>query len=124
MIAGLCVTMTLLVAGAAAGELPSPADDATATGGVAADLRSPADDAAITADGPDTDVAREVVADLLRDHGLSEEQVQQRLAALSDEDVLQLSQHSDQIQEGGAPPNYIWLLLGALLVVVILTTLF
>ena len=91
---------------------------------VAADVPAPADDGAITADGSDTDAARQVVADLLRDHGLSEEQVQQRLAELSDEDVLQLSQHASQIQEGGAPPNYIWILLGALLVVVILTTLF
>jgi membrane-bound lytic murein transglycosylase B len=91
---------------------------------VAADVPAPADDGAITADGSDTDAARQVVADLLRDHGLSEAQVQQRLTELSDEDVLQLSQHANQIQEGGAPPNYIWILLGALLVVVILTTLF
>lgn len=91
---------------------------------VAADVPAPADDDLITADGPDADAARQVVADLLRDHGLNEEQVQQRLAELSDEDVLQLSQHANQVQEGGAPPDYIWILLGALLVVVILTTLF
>ena len=96
----------------------------TAVGPAAADVPSPAADTAIAGDQPDVEAAREVVAGLLRDHGLTNEQVEQRLAALSDEDVLQLSQHADQIQEGGAPPNYIWILLGALIVVVILATIF
>ena len=39
-------------------------------------------------------------------------------------DGRRLIDHADQIQEGGAPPDYIWLLIGALLVVVILATIF
>ena len=96
-----------------------------AAGGTsAADLPSPADDPAVTSAATDIDAAREVVAELLRDHDLTEDQIQQRLANLSDEDVLQLSQHANQIQEGGAPPNYIWILLGVLIAVTILATVF
>jgi len=125
LVAVLFVTMALLVAGgSAAAELPSPTDDAATTAGVVADTPSPAEDATMTAGGYEIVAARAIVAALLRDHGLTEEQVQQRLAALSDEDVLQLSRHADQLQEGGAPPNYIWILLGALIVVVILTKIF
>ncbi len=67
----------------------------------------------------DIATARQMVADGLRSHGLSEQEVQQRLDRLTDQDLQQLSQHVAQIQEGGAPPNYIWTLLGVFLVVAI-----
>jgi len=92
-----------------------------AGGPVAAGVPSPADTQAVPAGHLDPVAARAVVANLLRAHGLSDDQVQQRLADLSDEDVVQLSQHADQIQEGGGPPEYIWILLGIFLAVAILT---
>lgn len=123
-IAVLFVTMMLLVAAGGAADVSTPSDDAATTAGIVADVPAPADDAAATANAYEIVAARAIVAALLRDHGLTEQQVQERLAALSDEDVLQLSRHADQIQEGGGPPNYIWILLGALIVVVILTKIF
>lgn len=95
---------------------------ATAASIAAAGLPSPSRDTAVTSDDQGVEAARAVVAELLRDHGLTEYEVQERLAALTDEDVLQLSQHAKQIQEGGSVPNYIWILLAVLIGVTILAT--
>ncbi len=68
--------------------------------------------------------ARATVAGLLAQHGLSSEQVDQRLNQLTDEDLVYLAQHQAQLQEGGEePPDYIWALLGVFLVVAIVATL-
>jgi hypothetical protein len=88
----------------------------------AGDVPTYSGDDAVAAPDPGAEAARAIVADLLRDHGLTEDQVQERLAALTDEDVLQLSRHVEQIQEGGAVPNYIWILLAVLIGVTILAT--
>jgi hypothetical protein len=88
----------------------------------AGDVPAYSADDAVAATDPGAEAARAVVADLLRDRGLTEDQVQERLAALTDEDVLQLSRHVEQIQEGGAVPNYIWILLAVLIGVTILAT--
>jgi hypothetical protein len=68
--------------------------------------------------------ARATVAGLLTQHGLSSEQVDQRLSQLTDEDLVYLAQHQAELQEGGEEPlDYIWALLGVFLVVAIVATL-
>jgi hypothetical protein len=68
--------------------------------------------------------ARATVAGLLAQHGLSPEQVDERLSQLTDEDLVYLAQHQAQLQEGGEePPDYIWALLGVFLVVAIVAAL-
>jgi hypothetical protein len=68
--------------------------------------------------------ARATVAGLLAQHGLSNEQVEQRLSQLTDEDLIYFAQHQQQLQEGGeTPPDYIWVLLGVFLVVAIVAAL-
>ncbi|HOC43703.1 MAG TPA: PA2779 family protein [Thermoanaerobaculales bacterium] len=105
---------TLLVLAAAALAAPGlPADDSVST--------LPDALPATAAFDPETVAeARSTVADLLARHGLSPEQVDQRLSELTDEDLIFLAQHRDQVQEGGEqPPDYIWALLGVFLVVAI-----
>jgi len=68
--------------------------------------------------------ARATVARLLAQHGLTGEQAEERLSQLTDEDVVYLVQHQEQLEEGGEhPPDYIWVLLGVFLVVAIVAAL-
>ena len=66
-------------------------------------------------------VARDEVAKALSSRGLAPREVEQRLARLSDEDLRSLAANVDQIQAAGYVPEYIWILLAALIVVIILT---
>jgi len=81
--------------------------------------------------GPDADrakvrdvLARQEVAEALAAHGLRAEEVERRLAQLSPEDLRSLARNVDQVQAAGNVPNYIWILLGILLAVTILATVF
>ena len=69
-------------------------------------------------------VAREDVARALAAHGLTVEQVDGRLARLSNEDLRRLAANLDQVQAAGNVPNYIWILLGIFLAVSILVMIF
>jgi len=68
--------------------------------------------------------AREDVAQALAARGLSTAEVDTRLARLSDEDLRRLAAHLDQVQAAGNVPNYIWILLGILIAVTIIATVF
>ena len=72
----------------------------------------------------ETFLARDEVARALATTGLSHEQVEERLAQLSVEDLSTLAANVDQIQAAGEVPNYIWILLAVLMGVVILATIF
>ena len=69
-------------------------------------------------------LARDEVAQALAANGLSAEEVEQRLARLSAEDLSALAANVEQIQAAGQVPNYIWILLGILLAVTIVVTIF
>lgn len=66
----------------------------------------------------------EELARALAAHGLSPEQVEQRLAQLSAEDLEYLGANLDQVQSAGEVPDYIWILLAVLLGIVILGAIF
>jgi len=66
-------------------------------------------------------LARGEVAKALSSRGLAPREVEQRLAQLSDEDLRSLAANVDQIQAAGDVPQYIWILLAVLIVVIILT---
>ena len=70
------------------------------------------------------DSAREEVARALAAHGFSPQDVEQRIAQLSAEEISALAANLDQIQAAGAVPNYIWILLAILMAVTILATVF
>ena len=66
-------------------------------------------------------LVQEQVADALASFGLSTDEVESRLAKLSDEDIRHLASNLDQIQAAGEQvPAYIWWLAGGLLAVLIL----
>ena len=69
-------------------------------------------------------LARNEVARVLVERGLGSEDVQQRLARLSDEDLRLLAANVEQIQAAGEVPRYIWILLGIFLAVSILVMIF
>lgn len=69
-------------------------------------------------------LARQDVARALTERGLPSEEVGQRLARLSDEDVRSLARNVEQIQAAGDVPQYIWILLGIFLAVSILVMIF
>ena len=69
-------------------------------------------------------VARDHVAQALAAHGLSAPQIEERLVRLSDDDLHRLAANLDQVQAAGNVPNYIWILLGILLAVTIVVTVF
>ena len=68
-------------------------------------------------------LARDEVAKALASRGLAPREVEQRLAQLSAEDLRSLAANVDQIQAAGDVPQYIWILLAVLIVVIILTKL-
>lgn len=66
-------------------------------------------------------VAQEEVAAVLAGQGFSAEEVNNRLARLSDEDLSRLSQNLDQIQAAGITQReWIWILIGAVTILVII----
>ncbi len=69
-------------------------------------------------------LARNEVAQALAAHGLSAEEIDQRLNRLSDEDLQLLASNLDQIQAAGDVPKYIWILLAVFLAVSILVLIF
>jgi len=69
-------------------------------------------------------LAREEVAQALAASGLSDSEVELRLARLSAEDLSALAANVEQVQAAGQVPNYIWILLGILIGVTILATIF
>ena len=69
-------------------------------------------------------VARDEVAQALAAHGLTPQEVGQRLGRLSDEDLSRLAANLDQVQAAGSVPEYIWILLAIFLAVSILLMIF
>jgi hypothetical protein len=67
---------------------------------------------------------REEVAMVLAARGLAPDEVELRLAQLSDQDLHSLASNVDQIQAAGSTPTYIWVLLAILMAVVILAIIF
>lgn len=67
----------------------------------------------------------EEVADALAAQGFSREQVNERLAQLDADELSALASQTEQLQAAGqgGVPNYIWILIAVLIVVVILTAL-
>lgn len=108
---GVLSLVLILPAVAAAGAIPSKAEAASA-------------DAASDLARVQTVLARQEVAQALVAHGLRSEEVDQRLAELSPEDLRSLAAHVDQVQAAGNVPNYIWILLGIFLAVSILIAVF
>jgi len=96
---------------AAAERIASKAEDPSATR--AADLARVSDL-----------VARDEVAQALAAHGLTPQEVEQRLGRLSDEDLSRLAANLDQVQAAGSVPEYIWILLAIFLAVSILVMIF
>ena len=67
-------------------------------------------------------VAQPEIAAVLAQHGFSSDDVNQRLAQLSPEEIHVLSSQLDQLQAAGSGvPTYIWILIGILLGVLIVT---
>jgi hypothetical protein len=93
---------------------------------LAAPIPSEAEDNAVADREADEAVVQDVlvqeqVADALASFGLSTDEVENRLAKLSDEDIRHLASNLDQIQAAGEQvPEYIWWLAGGLLAVLIL----
>ncbi|HXB54156.1 MAG TPA: PA2779 family protein [Vicinamibacteria bacterium] len=96
-----------------AGTIPSKATDSSGTSSRQADLAQLRDA-----------VARSEVGKALSARGLLPNEVEKRLAQLSDEDLRSLASHVNQIQAAGDVPRYIWVLLAVAIVVWILVTLF
>ena len=67
-------------------------------------------------------LARDEVARALAANGLGADEVEQRLARLSAEDLAALAANVDQIQSAGEVPHYIWILLAVLIGVTIVAT--
>jgi hypothetical protein len=64
-------------------------------------------------------VANDQVAAALEAHGFSQNEVNQRLAQLSPDELQQLTGQIDQLQAAGQVPSYIWILIAVLIIVVI-----
>ena len=69
-------------------------------------------------------VANEQVAKVLATHGFTQEQVNQRLAQLSSQDLHQLAQNLDQLQAAGlTQQQWIWIGIGALAALILVVAL-
>ena len=66
-------------------------------------------------------VGQDQVAAALEAHGFSQDEVNQRLAQLSPDELQQLSGQIDQLQAAGQVPQYIWILIAVLIIIVIAT---
>ena len=70
-------------------------------------------------------IAQPEVIAVLAQHGFTNDQVHQRLAQLSPDEIHALSSQLDQLQAAGSGvPKYIWILIAVLLGVMILSALF
>jgi hypothetical protein len=96
-----------------AGTIPSKATDTPGASSRQADIAQLRDA-----------VARNEVGKALSARGLLPNDVEKRLAQLSDDDLRSLASHLNQIQAAGDVPHYIWVLLAVAIVVWILVTLF
>ena len=68
--------------------------------------------------------ANEQVAKVLADHGFTQEQVNQKLAQLSPQDLHQLAQNLDQLQAAGLTrQEWIWVGIGALAALILVIAL-
>ena len=68
--------------------------------------------------------ANEQVAKVLADRGFTKEQVDQRLAQLSPQDLHQLAQNMDQVQAAGLTrQEWIWIGIGALAALILVIAL-
>jgi hypothetical protein len=66
-------------------------------------------------------ISTEQVANALASHGFTAEQIDNRIAALSDEDLSSLAQNLDQIQAAGLTSSqWTYVLIGAVVVLVLL----
>lgn len=71
-----------------------------------------------------TVAANEQVAQALAAHGFTPEQVNQRIAQLSPQDLHQLAQHLDQVQAAGlTKQEWIWIGIGALAALILVVAL-
>jgi hypothetical protein len=67
-------------------------------------------------------VAQPEITAALAQHGFTDDVIQLRLAQLSPEEIHSLSSQLDQLQAAGSSvPTYIWILIGILLGVLIIT---
>jgi CHASE3 domain sensor protein len=65
--------------------------------------------------------ASEQVARVLSDHGFTQEQVNQKLAQMSPQDLHQLAQNVDQLQAAGLTrQEWLWIGIGALIALIII----
>jgi hypothetical protein len=68
--------------------------------------------------------SNEEVAKVLADRGFSQEQVNQKLAQLSPQDLHQLAQNLDQLQAAGlTKQEWIWIGIGALAALILIVAL-
>jgi hypothetical protein len=66
-------------------------------------------------------VANEQVAKALASHGLTQEQVNQKVVQLSNQDLHQLAQNLNQLNAAGLTrQEWIWILIGAVAVLIII----
>lgn len=113
--AALAVTM-LCTAPAFSAPIPSKAE-------VEVDAEAPSREEALSA--VKEFLARDEVARALSARGFDDEQIESRLAQLTDEDLRGLASNLAQIQAAGEEvPEYIWWLAGGLLAVLILVAIF
>lgn len=66
-------------------------------------------------------VSQDEVASALEAYGFSQDEVNQRLAQLSPEELHQLNGQIDQLHAAGQVPQYIWILIAVLIIIVIAT---
>jgi len=111
------VALALMVAFVAIPSFAGPVPSKTASN---QSLDSRAADLALVRDV----AANEQVAQVLAAHGFTQEQVNQRLAQLSPQDLHQLAQNIDQLQAAGiTQQQWIWIGIGALAVLILVVAL-
>jgi len=110
----------LLIALAALIAVPSFAAPAPSKAVANQSLDSRAADIAVVRDV----VANEQVAAVLASHGLSQEQVNQKIAQLSNQDLHQLASNLNQVQAAGlTQQEWIWIGVGALAALILIVAL-
>ena len=110
----------LLIALAALIAVPSFAAPAPSKAVANQSLDSRAADIAVVRDV----VANEQVAAVLAAHGLSQEQVNQKIAQLSNQDLHQLASNLNQVQAAGlTQQEWIWIGVGALAALILIVAL-
>jgi hypothetical protein len=111
------IALALMVAFVAIPSFAGPVPSKTAAN---QSLESRAADLALVRDV----AANEQVAQVLAAHGFTQEQVNQRLAQLSPQDLHQLAQNLDQLQAAGLTrQEWIWIGIGALAALILVVAL-